>query len=247
MRFIWLLAVCVGLIVSLGGQAQAQNTLTRTEIEQIVEDYIMNNPETILNSVDQYTANQRARAEDAATESLEVNRPRIFDDGKHPFAGNPNGNVTIVEFFDYNCGYCKKALANIMTLLGEDPELKVIFIDLPILGASSEKAARWSLAAADQNLYFEFHVALMENSGRVTDGALMSVAEQVGMDMDKAQAYIQSDDVRNQLLENLDIATQIGISGTPGFIFGDEIIRGYIEVDEMRKGIEFKRQEAAKF
>jgi protein-disulfide isomerase len=160
-----------------------------------------------------------------------------------PVAGNPNGDVTIVEFFDYNCGYCKKALGDVVTLMEEDKNVKFIFVETPILGNTSELAAKWAMAAQKQDAYMEYHIGLMKHRGPINETSLEKVAKKVGLDVQKLRDDANSDDVANKVAEKSRKAAQMGISGTPAFIINGKLYGGYIGLDKMREAIKDARSE----
>lgn len=231
-----LLAAAV-LTAGLAGAARAADapsSLSKADVEQIVHDYIQSHPADILDSVQSYqdraTRSQQAQA-------VKVNHETIYNDALTPTAGNEDGDVTVVEFFDYNCGYCKKVTPQIVQLMKDDKKLRILFKDFPILGPSSEAAARWALAAHKQKKYFAFFKAMMENHAPISDALLEKTAKEVGMDIDKAKADISSSDVMLQLERNRSLAANMSIHGTPAFIIGDEPASGAISIDEMREMI----------
>lgn len=225
--------------------AAAEKTagLSKADVEKIVHDYIVANPKLIMDSVDDYQ--QRAMTEQS-TEGLKKNQETLYKDPASPEAGNPKGDVTVVEFFDYNCHFCKGAFPSIQTLLEKDKNVRVVFKELPILGQSSITAAKWALAADKQHKYYAFHSAMMENKDPISDDLLESVAKKVGMDVDKAKGYVSSSDAMVQLQKNHTLAADLGISGTPGFIIGDNISRGAIPLEDMQKMIADLRAAAPK-
>lgn len=215
-------------------------------IELLIHDYIMANPEVILKSVEEYNNSQRDQDQQRSETAVKDNYAWLYENPGHPEAGNKKGDITIVEFFDYNCGYCKRALADVMTILGEDTNVRVVFVDLPILGPASTEASKWALAAAKQNLYLEYHVALMEHRGRYDEGQLADIATKAGLDVEKLKADKESPEVMKQLDENIAMARTLGITGTPAFTIGQDLARGYVGLDALRVGIKTNREKNAK-
>lgn len=222
---------CISLAPAWGADASA---LTKDQVEQIVHDYIVNNPKIIMDSVDSYMKHAQ---ETASTEGLKKNQSLLSKDTTSPEAGNPSGDVTVVEFFDYNCHFCKGAFPSLQALLDKDKKVRVVFKEFPILGPSSETAAKWALAAQKQKKYWEFHTAMMNNKEPIDDQLLEKVAKSVGMDVDKAKKDIGSPDILAQLSKNRSLANDLGISGTPAFIIGDQISRGAIPEEQMEEDI----------
>jgi len=231
------LALLTGVTaMMMAGTASADN-LTRQDVERIIQDYIQNNPEVILDSVEAYGRQQQRADVEERQKRIERHMSWLDDNDMLPVAGNPDGDVTIVEFFDYNCGYCKKALDDVMTVMGEDDGVKFVFVETPILGRTSELAAKWAMAAHMQGKYLEYHIAVMRNRGPVNETSLIKAAEKVGLDVDQMKEDAKSREVDQKVAEKSRKASQMGISGTPAFIIDGELYGGYIGVDRMRDAI----------
>lgn len=215
--------------------AQGGSVLTRDDIENIVRDFINENPQLILSSVDAY---QQRTMQEQQTAAVKMNYDRLFRNERSPFIGNENGDVVMVEFFDYNCGYCKKVLPELQELIKADKGLKIIFKDLPILGPSSELAAKWALAAQRQNKYFEFHSAVMKHQGQLNADVLTKIATETGLDLDRAKRDVEGTDILIQLEQNRSLAGQMNIGGTPAFVLGEELIPGALPLAEMKVKIQ---------
>lgn len=215
----------------------------KTEVEKIIEEYILNNPEIILQSVNDYQTNGVSERQQRA---LEGNKRQLFENSFTPYAGNKDGDIVVVEFFDYNCGYCKRAYENVNKLINADKNVKFIFKEFPILGPTSETAARWALAAHNQDKYVEFHNALMQSKGRISDKLLEDVATSLNLDLDKMKKDSQSDTITEYIASNRALASELRITGTPGFIIQDEVIPGAISYEEMVTVIADKRAATAK-
>lgn len=224
---------------TLSAETSAVKALSKTEIEQVIHDYIMAHPETIMESVDQF---QKKAQESRFGDAVEKNKDALFKDTASPEIGNPKGDVTVVEFFDYNCHYCKDALPQIKKMLEKDKNVRVIFKDFPILGPTSETASKWALAAHKQSKYFEFHKVLMENKQPISDEVLEKLAKDVGLDLDKAKKAVEGTDVLIQIEKNRSLATNMGLSGTPAFVIGTEIVPGGMPADVLLKKIADQRK-----
>jgi protein-disulfide isomerase len=246
-------ALTLGALVALSAPAPAfaQNAepaktggsvLTRGDVEAIVRDFITQNPQLILTSVDAY---QQRTMQEQQTAAVEMNKDRLFRNERSPFIGNEKGDVTIVEFFDYNCGYCKKVLPELQALAKEDPNVKIVFKELPILGPSSELAAKWALAAHRQSKYFEFHSLLMKHQGQINADVLTRLATEAGLNVDKARQDAEGTDVLISLEQNRSLAGQMNINGTPAFVLGEEIIPGALPISEMKVKIQALRAKNA--
>jgi protein-disulfide isomerase len=230
---------CIGLAPARAADPSpaAMPALTKDQVEQIIHDYIMDNPKLIMESVDTYQRKSMQAREASADADVKKNKDALTRDSSSPEAGDPAGDVTVVEFFDYNCHFCKGAFPAVQTLLEKDKKLRIVFKEFPILGPSSETAAKWALAAQKQKKYFAFHAAMMNNKEPISDSLLEKVAKSVGMDVDKAKMDLSSPDILVQLEKNRTLANELDISGTPAFVIGDDISRGAIPEDAMEQKI----------
>ena len=215
---------------------------SKDDIEKIVKEYIQKNPEIILDSVEEYSRSQQAADMVDQQKAVEENLGWLENNDMLPVVGNPNGDVTVVEFFDYNCGYCKKALNDVTTLIGEDKNVKVVLVEMPILGRTSEIAARWAMAAKEQNAYFEFHQAAMKNRGPINEATLENIAEKIGLNIEKMKTDVDSDKIANIVAEKSAKAAAMGISGTPAFVIGGQLYGGYIGLERMRAAVKEARE-----
>jgi len=195
-------------------------------IEGIIKDYLLNNPEVML----EVQTALESRMEELQAKRLQVaiqsKAGEIFRSPDAPVAGNPKGDVTVVEFFDYNCGYCKRAFGDIAKLLEKDKSIKLVLKELPILSKGSEEGTRVALAAKAQGKYWEVHRALLTMRGQVGEQAALAVAEKLGLDMTKLKADMKSDAVTQEITRVRDLAQAMGIQGTPHFLVGDRAIAG---------------------
>ena len=235
------------LAASRTAQAETQSSFTaeqKTELETIFRQFVSDNPQLIMETVQRHVEDREQKAMMDAKESLKEYQ-KVFSNKNLPMVGNPDGDVTIVEFFDYNCGYCKKAFSDIMKLVDQDKNVRVVFQDLPILSPTSQKMAELSLAAHKQGKYFEFHKALMEYRGTQSDEAFLKVGEGVGLDTEQLKQDAKSGEVQKAISEIKEMSQVLGIRGTPGFIIGNEIYPGYIGPKGLSETVK-KAREAAK-
>ena len=168
-----------------------------------------------------------------ATDDAEL-RQGLFDDPRSPVMGNPEGDVTVVEFFDYRCPYCRRVAPDLEALIDGDPDVRVVFKEWPILGRASVLAARAALAAHAQGLYWGVHTALMTGALEADEDAIVAFAQSLGADGDRLRADMASDAVTEALIANDELARTLGLSGTPAFVIGDTVVPGAIPVDQMR-------------
>lgn len=195
-------------------------------IEQIVKDYLIANPQVFL---DVQAALESRMAEEEARRTREMVSQNAKDIYRHPdapVAGNPDGDITVVEFFDYNCGYCKRGFSNVLKLVESDPKVRFVFKELPILGKDSEEVSKIALAAKQQGKYWEMHRALLEHKGRATEAVALEIAGKLGLDIERLKADRNSEGVKAELARVEDLARKMGINGTPHFLVGDSAIGG---------------------
>lgn len=214
----------------------------KTEIQALVRDYIINNPQVILESVQRQQENERNQRYEQASKKATDLMPLLHDKDL-PTIGNPKGDVKIVEFFDYNCGYCKHALLDVEKLTEADKNVQFIFQELPVLGRSSELAARWSQAAHKQGKFFDFHRRLMKNQGTITEDTLVKIIKDLGLDADKAKKDAESEETTKAIDKSRALALELEINGTPGFVVGNKIYPGYLGEEGFKKAIETARAE----
>lgn len=239
----FLALVVAGFVGVAPAKAEEAKNLSKADVEQIIHDYIVNNAQVILNAVDDY---QKKAATIRAEEGMKNNRDVLFSDAGSPEVGNPKGDVTVVEFFDYNCHYCKDVVPMILSVLEKDKNVRFIFKDFPILGPTSEAAAKWALAAHKQKKYFEFHQALMNNKTPINDAVLERIAKEVGMDADEAKKEAGSPGILVQIEKNRTLAADLGLNGTPAFIVGEEVTKGGMTQEDLEKKIAELRSKAKK-
>lgn len=226
-------------------QPAAANTVfsdaQKQEIEKMIAAYIEANGEKLINSVNAFREEQMKVEMAKAEESVSKHLAYLTSENM-PSTGPADADVMIVEFFDYNCGYCKKALPEIRTILNEDKKARFVFVELPILGPSSLMASQWALAAKNQGKYWEFHQALMDFKGQKDEGTLSKIATDLKLDVEKMKADAKSVPVQAELDKNRAIAADIGIQGTPAFLVGKSVHRGYLTEDQMKEAIKAERQ-----
>lgn len=224
-------------------QVQEQSeSFNKEQVEEIVADYIENNPEAIIESLTDYQQNKEKRDREKAKENLSEKADEIFNNPNDPVAGNKEGDVTLVEFFDYSCGYCKKATPHVSRLKKEDPSLKIIFKELPILGQKSVIAAKTAIAVNNiaPEKYLDYHLKLM--SSRVTDKeSAIKLAVELGVDGEKLSEEFDSELVQDIINDNRRLSRALAITGTPAFIVGDELLPGYAEYSKLKAAVTRQR------
>lgn len=220
----------------------------RKEIEAIIKDYLIRNPDVLMEAQTAYEALQDKIAAEKMQVAIKSYAGELYRPANSPVVGNAKGDVPVIEFFDYNCGYCKKALPEVAQLVDKDKKVRVIMKEFPILAKGSEEASRVALAARMQGKYWEFHRAMLENQGQANEASALRVAEKLGLDMAKLKKDMASPDVKKEIDETRQLASKMGIQGTPHFIVGDKIIPGAPEnlLELMSKHVAEVRAEGCK-
>lgn len=242
------LAVAPALISQNAGAETAAAGFTeaqKKEIGQVVKEYLLENPGIIFEAADKHRAKMEADAAKAAEASIDENiewltRPEA------PSIGSSNPDITVVEFFDYNCGYCVRALPDIQNVLKTDSNVRFVFKEIPILGPTSKTAALWALAAHRQGKYFEFHVAVMNHKGPKEEAELEKIAKGVGLDVEKIKKDLASGEIEADLNKNIEISQKIGVQGTPAFVVGSTFIPGYVGEEGLKQAIAAERAKKKK-
>ena len=239
-------ALVFGFIVTLhAGPVRAAEIPTeqRQAIEGIIHDYLLHNPDLLIEALHGAEDKLNREADAKAEKVLSDQRREIFDDPATPVGGNPQGDVTIVEFFDYRCPYCKQVLPALQALLKQDHKLRFVYKEMPVLGPQSVTAAHAALAAQRQGKYEAFHYAMMATKGQITDETVYKVAGSVGLDVDRLKQDMSAPEIGQALKTNLALADALNIRGTPGFIIGNHIVPGAIDLDALRNMVAEARKE----
>lgn len=238
-----LLLSCAALATSLSFGAHAADAppisdAQRAGIEGVVHDYLLKHPEIIIQAVEAYQTNIQADKEKAAKEALAKRAPDLLHDPATQVMGNLTSDCTVVEFFDNQCPYCQANEPEIQKLLKDDPRVKLILKEFPILGPISLVASKAALASVKQGKYPQFHDALLAHKGHYDKASLVDeIAKSVGLDLDKLHKDMEAPEVQAQIDKNLELGRALDINGTPGFVIGDQIIGGASTVDELKKYI----------
>ncbi|WP_230533226.1 DsbA family protein [Microvirga roseola] len=222
--------------------ALAQNAVFNEQqkqaIGEVVREYLLKNPE-VLTEVIAELEKRQTEAQQVAQAAALKETEQVLLNAPHSFVvGNPKGDVTLVEFFDYNCGYCKRAMTDLQALVKSDPKLRVVLKDFPVLGPDSVEASQVGLAAGKQlkgDKLFDFHTKLMETRGRVTGERAREVAKEMGLDMARLQKDMESPEIRSALQENMSLGDKLSLTGTPAFIVGEVVIPGAVGLDPLKQ------------
>ncbi|MDJ0951272.1 MAG: DsbA family protein [Alphaproteobacteria bacterium] len=218
-------------------KATASGEIDRATFEKMLREFLEEHPEVVVEALESWRAQQKLAEEERAKKALVSESELLFRHPYTPVGGNPDGDVTIVEFFDYQCGYCKRVVASFLETVEDDGEVKVVFKEFPILGPASRYAAEAALASKAQGKYLEFHRALMEVKTALNPQVVMAVAKSVGLDAERLERDMAAAEVQDEIRRNFELAQKIGIRGTPAFIIGDHLVPGAIGADAMKNMI----------
>ena len=208
--------------------------IEQNKIEVIIKKFLLNNPELIKSTLENYEISQEIKKKRNAIELLNIsNNPRLLQ---------KNADITIFEFFDYNCGYCKSVVKLLLDTINEDKKINLVFVEFPILSEDSYTASLAALAAEKQNLYSQFHISLMKVRGRINEKQIFKTAKEVGLNINKLKLDMESPDIQLILKTNREVAKLLKLNGTPAFIIGDVIYPGAIKKDQLKKAIKLYRK-----
>ncbi len=231
----FLAAACAALLVIAAPQfarAQSFSSTQKSDIERVVHDYLIAHPEVIQDAMAELERRQTAAEAEKHKVAVKEQAEKLFSSPNQVTLGNPNGNVTFVEFFDYNCGYCKRAMDDMLTLMKDDPKLKVVLKEFPVLGPGSLEAARVAVAVRMQDKsgkkYLEFHTKLLGGRGAADEAHALAVAKDIGINMTQLQKDMKGPEVKATLDEDFKLAEALGLNGTPSYVIGSEVVVGAI-------------------
>jgi len=231
-----LLPILCAVACLLGVNAASAQQFTpeqKQEIELILRDYLLENPEVLRDALtilqERESAAEQERQRLAVSQRLE----ELHESPNSPSMGNLQGDVTVVEFFDYQCGYCKSIADHVFDIVEADSNVKVVLKEIPILGPASTTAARAALAAREQGKYIELHSALMSHRGQLSERTIFGIAEDLGLDVDRLRADMDAPAVTDEINANLELAQAIGVRGTPAFVVGDVVVPGAVPLESL--------------
>jgi protein-disulfide isomerase len=225
----------VALLLAAPAFADPLTPAQHAAVEQIIRDTIANHPEIVIDALKAAQAKSDADAQEKLRQAIVAKRDTLINDPSSPVGGNPKGDVTIVEFFDYRCPYCKEVEPSLEAFLKEDRKLRIVYKEFPILGPPSVYAAHVALAARADGKYDAFHRAMMAVKGTIDDDVVRRTAESVGIDTAKLGAAIDGDAVDHVIKDNYALAEALQIDGTPAFVVGDTLLPGVVDIDTLRK------------
>lgn len=214
-------------------------------IEKIVRDYLLKNPAVVREALQALQAQELKEKQERAANQMKELRSEILSDPGSPVGGNAKGDISIVVFFDYNCGYCKQTVPKLQSVSEKDPLVRIVYKEFPVLGPRSMFAAKAALAAARQGKYFEFHKALM--TAEITDeDSIKNISKTLGVDYSKLQKDMADPQIEDQITRTQRLAGSLDINGTPAYIIGDQIIPGAIDAESLTNILAAERQALAK-
>ena len=241
-------AVCAALLaVSVPQAVRAQDfsPAQRRSIETIVRNYLVAHPEVLQEAMAELEKRQTAAESEKHKAAVKEHAKALYSSPRQVTLGNPNGNVTFVEFFDYNCGYCKRAMDDMLTLLKNDSQLKVVLKEFPVLGPGSVEAAQVAVAVRMQDKtgkkYLEFHQKLLGGRGQADKARALAVAKDIGLDMGRLDKDLASPEVKATLQESFKLAEALGLNGTPGYVIGDDVVVGAVGLDALKEKVNTSR------
>ena len=226
-----LVGILVALPVRVGAEeAKGLSPEQVDSVREIIRDYLLENPEIIFEAIDALREKQRLAQEELVRQTLAARHDELYNDADAPVAGNPEGDVTVVEFFDYKCPYCKRVAKALLDTVEEDGGIRLVFKEFPILGPVSVYAARAALAARNQDKYLDFHTAMMQARVELTESVVMRLATAVGLDPEKLERDMAAPELDAILARNHGLAQDLFIDGTPTFVIGDRVVPGAIKM-----------------
>ena len=249
-RMVFTISSAVVAVIAISALAVALIALPvdKDEVETLVRDYLRDHPEAVVEAIRQFQTNEEAVRRDRTEAALVTLRPQVERDPASPVGGNPNGDVTVVEFFDYNCSFCKRAFPTVMQLLKDDGDIRYVFKEYPILTPQSVVAARAALAAwtMDKGAYVPFHSALMSARGELTEQKIFNFASESGLDVEALRRRMAGNDIEDALASNFKLAEELGINGTPAFVIGRNLVPGAADAETLRQLVLATREECRK-
>jgi protein-disulfide isomerase len=248
MRFLTRLALAAGIILTLGafaGHAQNISDAQRGDIEKIIREYLIAHPEVLQEAMAELEKKQAAEEATKNQAAVKDNAETIFNSTRQVVTGNPQGDVTFVEFFDYNCGYCKRAMSDMFELMKHDPKLRVVLKEFPVLGPGSVEAARVAVAVRMQDKtskkYMDFHQKLLNGRGQVDKARALAAAKDAGLDVARIERDLASDEVKQTLAESFSLAEKLGLNGTPSYVIGTNVVVGAVGLDKLKESVNAAR------
>jgi protein-disulfide isomerase len=233
---------------SVGDIASGAGGVDQSRVELIVRDYLTGHPEILVEMTNELDKRQAAEQAAQQEKVITENADKIFRSPTAFVAGNPDGDVSVVEFFDYNCGFCRRALPDVVKLVNGDNKIRLVLKELPIFGEDSEDAAKATLAAQKQGKYFEMHQKLFTEPGKADKAKALAVAKELGLDVAQLEKDMSDLSIKQALEESKDLAQKLNLQGTPLYLIGDRVIAGAPDdlYDELKKNVADVREKGCK-
>jgi protein-disulfide isomerase len=235
-----ILAAAGIMMLTAASAAWAQNfsPSQRSEVERIVREYLLKNPELLQEVMGELEKKQAAAESEKHRAGVKEHSEKLFNSSRHVVVGNPKGDVTMVEFFDYNCGYCKRAMSDMLEMMKTDPKLRVVLKEFPVLGESSVEAAKVAVAVRMQDpsgkKYLDFHQKLLSGRGQVDKARALAAAKEAGLDVGRLEKDMASEEARVSLEESFKLAEALGLNGTPSYVIGNDVVVGAVGLKTLK-------------
>jgi protein-disulfide isomerase len=239
------LALIASLVLApIAGRAEDKPFSDQQEeaVKKIVHDYLVQHPEAIIEAIGAFREQQRQAAQEAAKKAVADHRDELINDPNSQVFGNPQGDVTVVEFFDYHCPWCKAMVDRLLDTVNSDGKIRLVMKEFPILGPDSVYASRAAIASQQQKLYPQFHAALMHLKGPLSEDVVMQTARSVGIDVDRLKKDMADARVQSIIDANLELGRELAIDGTPGWVIGDQSSSGAMSAEAFKQLIETARK-----
>lgn len=239
------IAACAFGVAALPVQAQGLSAEQRTAVVELIKETLLKNPELIQEALVELERRNQVAQVEAQRNALAAEKASLLDPASSVIAGNPQGDVTLIEFMDYNCGFCKRAMEDVRALAKDDPKLKLVIKDFPILGPDSVEASRVAIAVKNQlqgPKYWEFHLKLMSAKGRVNGAKALEIAKEAGADIERVKKEMEAPATRAVIEQTVALGDRLGLTGTPAFIVGDEVVFGAVGQAALKQKIEAVRK-----
>jgi len=232
------------LLLPAPSRAQTFSDAQRGEIEKIIKEYLISHPEVLEEASAELEKRKQAAEAEKAKAEIASHAQTLFYSPRQVTIGDTKGTVTLVEFFDYNCGYCKRALSDLTTIMKDDGKLRVVLKEFPVLGPGSLDAAKVAVAVRMQDKgkkYFDFHQRLLGGRGQADKARALQAAKDAGFDMARIEKDVNSDEVRASLEESMKLAEALGLNGTPSYVVGDQVVVGAVGLDALKQKVNVAR------
>jgi protein-disulfide isomerase len=233
---------CLLLPIAAVAQDSPVPSAQQTEqIQKIIRDYLKQHPEIVVQALKDYQQQQDAKKAEALKATIAAEQSHLYADPDTPIGANPTGDVSVVEFFDYRCPYCKAMAGDLAKTLAADGRVRLVYKEFPILGPASVVASRAALAARAQDKYVAFHDRLLDFKGTLDEAQIYSIAADAGLDVAKLKKDMAKPEIMAAIQRNYDLAEKLDIQGTPAFVIGDQLLDGAASADELTAAIKHAR------